>query len=517
MQPREIESLLPYLSAAEKGELAALLQGAPSWLPLPGKQAMAYTSKADVIGYGGAAGGGKSSLACGKALTQHQKVLILRREATQLTGIIDELKSIVGHSEGYNGAEKIWRMPDRQIEFGSTPNLDDWQKYQGRPHDLLVFDEAANFLESQVRALLGWLRSTDPKQKCQALLTFNPPTTQEGRWIIDFFAPWLDRKYPRPAQDGELRYAAIINGKDVWVDRPDRFVLQGGVAVYDFDPQDYPPEQVIKPLARTFISARVTDNPYLMETGYMSTLQALPEPLRSQMLNGDFSAGMQDDPWQVIPTAWVEAAMARWSRPDRLPPMDSMGVDIARGGSDETIIARRHGMWFDVPLAYPGKETPNGPATAGLVVAALRDKAPIHVDVIGVGSAVYDFLEEAGQQALGVNVAEKATRKDKSGRLSFRNLRSQLWWLMREALDPDANTGVALPPDKRLLADLCTPTWKLQGAEVYVESREDIVKKLGRSPDYASAYCLALMDTPRTQDLLNRITRGRTYDPYRNI
>ena len=236
------------------------------------------------------------------------------------------------------------------------------------------------------------------------------------------------------------------------------------------------------------------------------------------MLNGDFSAGLEDDPWQVIPTAWVEAAQARWEKKDVKPPMDSVGVDVARGGKDETIIARRHGMWFDVPIAYPGQETPNGPATAGLVISALRDKAPIHVDVIGVGSSVYDFLREAGQQTLGINVAEKARAKDKSGQLTFKNLRSQLWWQMREALDPDSNTGIALPPDKRLLADLCTPTWRLQDGKIYVESREDIVKKLGRSPDYASAYLLALMDTPKLHEFMQRgKKRGLDYDPYRDI
>ena len=516
MQAREIEALLAYLTDAERQELAQWLSVAPKWIPLPGPQAMAYTSDADIIGFGGAAGGGKSALACGKALTQHQRVLILRREATQLTGIIDELKAIVGNSDGYNGSEKIWRMKDRQIEFGSTPNLDDWNKYQGRPHDLLVFDEAANFLESQVRALLGWLRSTDPKQKCQALLTFNPPTTVDGRWVIDFFAPWLDRQFPNPAEPGELRYCATIGGRDVWLDDGREFVIVDGQPCYDVE--GHYGEAVVKPLSRTFIPSRVTDNPYLMGTGYMATLQALPEPLRSQMLHGDFSAGLEDDPWQVIPTAWVEAAMARWQAKEVKPPMDSVGVDVARGGKDETIIARRHGMWFDVPIAYPGQETPNGPATAGLVIAALRDRAPIHVDVIGVGSAVYDFLDMHQQQTIGVNVAEKARCKDKSGRLSFKNLRSQLWWQMREALDPDSNTGIALPPDKRLLADLCTPTWKLQGAEVYVESRDEIVKKLGRSPDYASAYLLALMDTPKLHEFaaLGK-EKGLDYDPYRSI
>jgi hypothetical protein len=64
------------------------------------------------------------------------------------------------------------------------------------PHDLLVFDEAANFLEAQVRFLLGWLRSTVKGQRKPALLTFNPPTSAEGRWIVEFFGAWLDERTP---------------------------------------------------------------------------------------------------------------------------------------------------------------------------------------------------------------------------------------------------------------------------------------------------------------------------------
>jgi hypothetical protein len=47
----------------------------------------------------------------------------------------------------------------------------------------------------------------------------------------------------------------------------------------------------------------VTDNPYLLTTGYVATLQALPEPRRSQLLYGDFAVGTTADPWQVIPIA----------------------------------------------------------------------------------------------------------------------------------------------------------------------------------------------------------------------
>jgi len=455
-----------------------------TWKPLPGPQLLAFESKADILGYGGAAGGGKTDLACGKSLRLHKNIMILRREATQLTGVIDRLTQLIGSRDGYNGQDKIWRLKNRQIEFGSVPHLGDENKYQGRPHDFLVFDEATNFLERQVKFLLGWLRTTDKNQRCQALFTFNPPTSAEGQWVISFFAPWLDKNHPNPAKPGELRYFATVDGKDIELPNGDTITHNG---------------ETVKPQSRTFIPSRVTDNPYLMGTGYMSTLQALPEPLRSQMLNGDFHAGLEDDPFQVIPTKWIEDAMARWVRALRLDPMDSLGVDVARGGKDNTVIARRHGMWFDEPLCYPGKETPDGPSTAGLVISSLRDKAPIHIDVIGVGSAPFDFLKDAGQHVLGINVAESSFGTDISGILKFFNLRSELWWKFREALDPSQNTGIALPPDSRLKADLSAPKWRLQGSKIKVESRDDIVSRIGRSPDFASAYILALMKTQKSK------------------
>lgn len=519
-------ALLAYLTPKELAELDALIASDPTpWRPLGGPQQMAYESKADIIGYGGAAGGGKTDLACGKALTQHRKSMILRRIGTELTGVVDRLEELVGSRDGYNGQSNIWRRPGLQIEFGAVPNAGDERKFQGRPHDLLVFDEATNFLVQQVRFLLGWLRTTVPGQRCQALFTFNPPTSAEGRWVIAFFAPWLDKKHPNPAKPGELRYAASLpadavnpNGRDLWVADGRPFVLTDGEPCYDFAPADYSPDDIIKPMSRTFIPSRITDNPYLLGTGYMAQLQALPEPLRSQMLKGDFTAGIEDDPWQVIPTAWVEAAQARWTRPLKLEPMDSLGVDVARGGRDQTILARRHGMWFDVPLTYPGSATPDGPTVAGLSLAARRDDAVIHIDVIGVGSSPYDFLKESRQQVMGINVAEAAQGMDKSGRLRFKNLRSELWWRMREALDPNNNTGIALPPDPRLLADLCAPTWELSGSTIYVASREQIVDKIGRSPDYGSAYILALLDTPKIRHVAGRVDKSerRSYDPYKS-
>lgn len=525
--------------------VAALLERNP-WAPNPDKdgvphpQRLAYESEADITGYGGAAGGGKTDLACGLALTKHRKVLMLRRVGTELLGIEDRLEELIGSKDGYNGQKKVWkrtrvdlvtqadghvkpRPVKQQIEFASLPNLGDEKGFQGRPHDLIVYDEAANFLETQVRFLLGWLRSTIKGQRCRALMCFNPPTSAEGRWIVAFFAPWLDPLHTDPAEYGELRWFGTVAGKDYPVADGRKFVLTDDTPDYDFDPADYKGDrevEIITPLSRTFIPSKVTDNPHLMGTGYMAQLQALPEPLRSQMLNGDFMAGMSDDVWQVIPTAWVDAAMARWKPKEVKPPMDSVGVDVARGREDgnsegdETTISRRHGRWYDKLLVYPGRETPDGNATAALALMARRDLAPIHIDVIGVGASPYDMLRNQGQQVVGVDVREKAFGTDKSGRLKFPNQRSELIWKFREVLDPDNNRGIALPPDPKLKADLCSWTWQPKGTLIVVESREAVLKRIGRSPDRGSAVILAQLETPKLHMAKAVGSKVKDYDPY---
>jgi hypothetical protein len=529
--PQQARDLERYLTPAERDELNALIVedlAAHPWRPLPGPQTMAYESPADVIGFGGAAGGGKTDLAIGLALTQHYRAQVFRREGPQLKGIIDRLREIVD-PHLVTGNPPVYSDGDRQIEFNSMPNLGDETKYQGRPKDLLVIDEAANFLEQQVRFVKGWVRTTRAGQRTRTLMTFNPPTNADGRWVIGFFAPWLDRKHALyPTAPGTLRYVYVDpeTGDDVWIedDDPRAFVLVHGERNYDFDPAAYRPEEIVRPESRTFIPSRITDNPFLVSTGYMAQLQALPEPLRSQMLLGDFEAGIEEDPWQVVPTAWVEIAQARWRERARKGEQVSQGVDVARGGKDNTVIANRYKtedteLWFDRLQMHPGSETPNGRKVAGLVIAEHRDHAPTHLDVIGVGASPYDVLVDAGHPVYGVNVSEKATSPDKSGRLSFFNLRSQLWWQMREALDPDAQNGICLPPDPELAKELCAPRWELSGMTLRVESREDIVKRVGRSPDRASAIILANMSTPKVRALRYLDREAATdnaldYDPY---
>lgn len=470
--------MLPYLTEQEIAEIDQILSTSdlPLWVPLPGPQTQALQSEADVLFYGGAAGGGKTDMLIGAALTQHQRSIIFRREGTQLKGIIDRMTEVIGDRDGYNGKDMCWTHNKRQVEFGSCPHIGSESKYQGRPHDLKAFDEITLFTETQFRFLSGWLRTSVPGQRKRIICAGNPPTDSDGEWVIRYWSPWLDKDHPNPAKPGELRWFTTIDGEEKEVG-PEPFIHNG---------------KRIVPLSRTFIPSKVDDNPYLISTGYEAQLQSLPEPLRSQMLEGNFQAGLGGDPFQVIPSEWVERSMARWTKDGAVGrPMDSLGADIARGGRDKTIIARRHRLWFDEALAYPGSDTPSGPAAAALIVAALRDGAPVHVDVIGVGGSVYDHLIGNSVYTIPVNGSEMSEEFDRSGQLGFYNKRSEIYWKMREALDPDYGDSIILPPDRELKADLCCPRWKLSARGIQVESKEELVKRIGRSPDKGDAFVYA--------------------------
>lgn len=455
------------------------------WLPLPGPQSAALNSEADVLLYGGAAGGGKTDLALGLAITSHRRSVICRREYGDLQAARERAIEIVGTRTGYNGQDDIFTLKDgRVIEFFAAKNPGDERKQQGQPKDLLVIDEAAHWLRPMVRYLMGWVRTTVPGQRTRVLLCSNPPTQYEsdgdgGQWLKEMFAPWIDPGFPDRAAPGELRWViSDEDGKDRWVEGPGEYQV-GGL-----------PEPV-RASSRSFIPAKIDDNPFLVRTDYKTALQGLEEPLRSAMLLGDWHASSIDNAWQVIPTAWIEAAQARW-RPEPPGPMTCLGVDVAYGGSDEMIMAPRHGDWFGMPIAHRGLDTKNGHLVAGMVFGAMRDSCQVVVDLGGGwGSEAYRHLGEqeiAVQGFLGIE-ASAATARD--GKRGFLNRRAEVWWKLREALDPAVGSRIALPPDDKLKADLTTPRWKPVKAGIQIEGKDEIRKRLGRSPDRGDAVTMA--------------------------
>ena len=295
---------------------------------------------------------GKTDLLLGLALTAHEHSVIFRRAYVDLAGIEQRLIEILGSRVGYNGDDMVLRRPDRLIEFGALEKPGAEFSWQGRPHDFIGFDEGAQLAEAKVRFVMGWLRSTTPGQRCRVVIASNPPIGGEGEWLTTWFAPWLDPAFGNPAKPGELRWRCMrADGTFAWVDGPGTHEVDG---------------EQLEALSCTFIPARLDDNRFLRDTGYRAQIMAMPEPLRSKLLKGDFVAGKEDAAQQVIPSAWIAAAQARWT-PDggRDRKMTTLGVDVAQGGADETVLAPLFVTWFGELVKRRGLDTTNGPAVAG--------------------------------------------------------------------------------------------------------------------------------------------------------
>lgn len=209
---------------------------------------------------------------------------------------------------------------------------------------------------------------------------------------------------------------------------------------------------------------------------------------------GEFHSSDEDG---VIPLGWIEAAFDRWRAWDDAgrPMPDSglrvVGVDVARTGTDKTVMALRYA---DIVTELRRTSREDTMQTSGRVKGILdgNDGMTAVIDVIGIGAGVVDRCREQRLSVDGFNAAAGTKRRDGSGELGFVNQRAAAWWGLREALDPSVGSEVALPPDDVLLGDLTAPHWRVaSGGKIQVESKDDIRARIGRSPDDGDAVVMA--------------------------
>lgn len=491
---RRIETLPPETLKELQAEKA---KEGKRWLPNPGMQTEALLSEADELFFGGEPGGGKSQLLLGVAITEHTNSIIFRREFPQIRGLIKDAAAIIGTRNGYNHQDKLWRIPgtDKEMEFGSVPHEDDKEKYQGRAHDLKGFDEITHFSRTQYRYLTLWLRSTKPGQRCRIIATGNPPTQPEGFWVVEHWAPWLDPRYHDPAEPGELRWAVPANDDD---DRELFFAsleeAMEHVATLANPPRDPDTGEIMPPRSRTFIPSKLAENWDLAKSGYGAVLGYADKSLRG-LATGKFETALPDDPWQVIPTAWIIAAQERWTpQCPRDVPMTAIGVDVAQGGDDDTVLAPRHDWWFAELVCVPGVKTPMPSDTAALVVKNRRDGAAVIVDCGGgYGGGVVDWLQKNQIVAVPHKGGSGSGRRTKNRMHAFVNKRAEVMWRFREALDPEQPGGspIALPNDAALRADLASARYEIGPRGIQVEDKAEIIKRIGRSPDRGDAVVMS--------------------------
>lgn len=455
----------------------------------------------------------------GLAATAHRRSVVFRRVFPNLRALIERSREIFApggndHSrDSYNESLHRWALPGGQmVEFEACQYEKDKEKQRGRPRDLYAFDEATEFSKSQIMFIIAWLRSTVRGQRCRVVLTFNPPTDDSGGWIVDFFRPWLAYlhpekfQHPNPAEPGELRWYATIDGEEHEFTNGDVIERNG---------------EKIRPLSRTFIPAKLADNPYLNDTNYRAVLQSMPEPFRSQLLNGDFSAVGNSDVWQVIPTAALDRSMERWkARSPSTAPMNRIGVDVARGGQDNTTKAMVHADGYCQELVkVPGIQTPDGESVAKLVYNYhTKNDAVIALDAIGVGSSPIDILTKRGYNVVPIVGSARAMTVDAFGNevmftdeasgLKCVNLRSAMYWNLRLLLEADL---IDLPPDPRLRSGLLAHRWQPTSGGIKVLGKDQVKEIIGCSPDESDAVVQAYW-LPAPADTMSIWDVGNLYD-----
>lgn len=221
--------------------------------------------------------------------------------------------------------------------------------------------------------------------------------------------------------------------------------------------------------------------------------------LYRQQVLGEFAA---DDESAVIPLSWVEAAMERWHAwrdEEHRADLDgdaAYGVDVATTGTDSSVIARRIGIHV-VELVYTRGNSVMGVTAKvqGAVRKAHAATAPVAVDTIGVGAGVASRLAELGYNVVHYTGSAGTKRRTRDREFGFANTRAAAYWHLRELLDPEQGPGIMLPPHEQLTADLTTPKVlePLTGMppKIRIERKEDLVKRLGRSPDFGDAVVMA--------------------------
>ncbi len=269
--------------------------------PQPGKQTEFLSSPADIIIYGGAAGGGKTFGILIDAARYIKTVkgygaVIFRRETPQITnegGLLDESRKLYP-SQGADVREspKIdWTFPpfNNRIHFDHLQYEKTCQAYDGAQICYIGFDQLEHFTEYQFFYMLSRNRSTCGIRPC-IRATANPDSDSwlvrghggKDDWGTGFISWWINpvTGYPIEERSGVLRWFIRDNDEIVWANSPEELK------------EKYPDRQ---PKSVTFIPAKLSDNPILetINPEYRGNLQALSFVEQERLLEGNWKIRLQ--------------------------------------------------------------------------------------------------------------------------------------------------------------------------------------------------------------------------------
>lgn len=322
--------------------------------PQPGPQTAFMCSSADIVIYGGAAGGGKTFALLLEGL-RHKDIagfsgVVFRKNYTQITasgGLWDAANKIYGQVQGAKPKKTpklhwFFSPSGARIHFAHLERDEDLQGWQGSEICYLAFDELTHFSRHQFLYMLSRNRSTCGIRP-YVRATCNPDSDS---WVADFISWWInqDTGYPIYERSGVVRYMCVLNDTIYWGSNPRELAKEHGVNVEECK-------------SVTFIASKLTDNKVLMakDPSYMANLKALAEIDKERLLYGN---------WKIRPAAGMYFKTENFTFADAVP---------------KNIVA--YARSWDLAATEPTPLNPDPDATAGVLMGLLDDGRVIVLDV----------------------------------------------------------------------------------------------------------------------------------------
>lgn len=267
--------------------------------PQAGPQTMFMASSADIIVYGGAAGGGKTYALLLEGL-RHKDVknfgaVIFRHNYNQITaegGLWDASQKIfsqVPDAEPRKSPKLHWRFEGgSKLTFAHIEREEDLQSWMGTEIAYIGFDELTHFSKHMFLYMLSRNRTTCGVRP-YVRATCNPDADS---WVAELISWWIDQDtgYPIPERSGQIRWMSVIS--DVIYFHGTREESVKHAISLGIEPD----KAEIMPKSFTFIASSLEDNKALMESdpGYMANLMAMTEVDMERLLKGN---------WKIKPAA----------------------------------------------------------------------------------------------------------------------------------------------------------------------------------------------------------------------
>jgi len=339
--------------------------------PQPGPQEQFLSSSADIVIYGGAAGGGKTWALLMDPLRWIKyadfRAVFFRRTFPQIAQqggpwdtafkIYPPLGAYMSNftarfpAPGQSGKGRS-KKPGASIKFSHLNMVSDVSAHDGAQYAAIYFDELAHFEASQFWYLQSRLRTTAPMRPYTRAST-NP--TSPDHWLYEFIKWWIaDDGFPDRSRVGKLRWFVRAGDELVWADDPDE--LSG----YGLDPTSV-----------TFIPASLEDNPALIENdpNYKNRLMSLPVIERRRLLEGNWH--VRADAGSYFRRTWFQLRQ-RIALPDEY-------VRVIR--------------YWDRAATEPNPQNPDPDYTVGLLMGLKRDGGLTVIDVRRFRSTTAKVIE----------------------------------------------------------------------------------------------------------------------------